>query len=76
MNVHDTKLFWQPRCTASQVEANRVPLQLQELGPLIKVKQPQPDEEIFQLFNDTSVRKSCWPGLCQQTGCVLCWSRS
>lgn len=39
-----------------QVEDNRVPLQLVSLGPLIRVKQPGPDDEIFSLFNEQSVR--------------------
>lgn len=41
-----------------QVEENRVPLQLVSLGPLISVKQPGPNDEIFSLFNEQSVRLS------------------
>lgn len=38
------------------MDENKVPLQLVHLGPLIRVKQPQPDDEIFTLFNEESVR--------------------
>ena len=43
-------------CCGLQVPENKVPLQLVELGPLIRVKAPEKDDEIFSLFNEDSVR--------------------